>query len=255
MTRDFVVKAKEAEPVAIVCEATNMTGASISSEAEVEGKLDDIVRQLEGIALAEFAYADIDRLNSFFRIAKTNDRCLGVSLRQAYLLYTLRADKHLNVPDLKDPSILIFRKSKVTNCKWEKQIMQEYAGKGKDAFEVSKQQCKTILTLSFYDFEEGVDIKPQAGSCCIVWSSEPFNEEMQIDFEKLVNWLKHYGRPQYHVHASGHVMPIQLRAIVEEINAQKTFPIHTEHPDLFARFVGDLKSKIVPTEKDVEYRI
>jgi len=39
ITRDFVVKAKEAEPAAIVTEAENMTGASISSEKEVEDKL------------------------------------------------------------------------------------------------------------------------------------------------------------------------------------------------------------------------
>jgi mRNA degradation ribonuclease J1/J2 len=45
MTRDFVVKAKEAEPAAIVTEAKNMTGASISSEKEVENKLNCIVSE------------------------------------------------------------------------------------------------------------------------------------------------------------------------------------------------------------------
>ena len=38
MTFDFVEKAKEAEPVAVITEATNMTEASVSSDAEVEGK-------------------------------------------------------------------------------------------------------------------------------------------------------------------------------------------------------------------------
>lgn len=45
MTADFVEKAKEAEPAAVVTEATNMTGESISSEAEVENKLNRIVGQ------------------------------------------------------------------------------------------------------------------------------------------------------------------------------------------------------------------
>src|SRR3990170_5187091 len=43
MTRDFVENAKNAKPTAIVTEATNMTGATVSSEAEVEGKLDKII--------------------------------------------------------------------------------------------------------------------------------------------------------------------------------------------------------------------
>jgi len=40
MIRDFVENAKKAEPTAIVTEATNITGATISSEAEVEGQVE-----------------------------------------------------------------------------------------------------------------------------------------------------------------------------------------------------------------------
>ena len=79
-------------------------------------------------------------------------------MRQAYLLNSLRADRGLNVPDLDDESILIFRKSKATNYNWEKQIMEQYPDKIKNAFEVSKQQCKVVLALSFYDLEELVEI-------------------------------------------------------------------------------------------------
>jgi hypothetical protein len=51
MTHDFVEKARGAEPVAVVTEATNMTGASVSSEAEVESKLNCIVGQASSIFL------------------------------------------------------------------------------------------------------------------------------------------------------------------------------------------------------------
>ena len=175
MTYDFVEKAKEAGPVAVVTEATNMTGASVSSEAEVEGKLSSIVGQTDGIVLADFAYTDIDRLNSFYRIAKKSGRCLAVSLKQAYLLEALRRDRRLGIPDLNDESILIFRKSKKTMDKWESKIMEQYKTKIKNAEDVSKQQCKVVLALSFYDLEELVEIKPEAGSCYILSASEPFN--------------------------------------------------------------------------------
>jgi len=81
MPWEFIERAAEAEPEAIVTEATNMTGATVSNEAEVEEKLQRIVSLVDGIALAEFGYSDIDRLNTFHRMAKRNNRCLAVSLK------------------------------------------------------------------------------------------------------------------------------------------------------------------------------
>jgi ribonuclease J len=255
MTDEFVEKAKESEPVAVVSEATNMTGASISSEGEVEGKLNEIVQQASGIVLADFASTDVDRLNSFHRIAKKTGRCLTVSLRQAYLIEALHKDKGLKLPDLNDENILVFRKSKKRYEKWENNIIEKYKGKIVDVFEVSKQQCKAILAMSLYDLEELVEIQPSPGSCYILSASEPFNEEMEIDFERLLNWLRHYGLPQYHVHVSGHIMPLQLKKALKEMNASKIFPIHTENAELFAKFMRDLKSQTVLVEKGKEYKI
>jgi ribonuclease J len=257
MTRDFVENAKKAEPTAIVTEATNMTGATVSSEAEVEGKLNSIVAGADGIVLAEFASSDVDRLNSFFHIAKKNRRCLAVSLKQAYLLDALRKDKGLTVPALDDEGILIFRKSKKRFDKWEKQLIEQYKGQNKifDVFEVSKQQCKVVLAVSFYDFDELVPLQPAAGSCYVLSASEPFNEEMEIDYERLVNWLRHYGLPQYHVHVSGHIMPLRLKAALKEINAERIFPVHTESAGLFARFMRDLNSQVTLVEKGKEYTL
>jgi len=257
MTRDFVENAKKAEPTAIITEATNMTGASVSSETEVESKLNSIVAETDGVVLAEFAYSDVDRLNSFFHIAKKNHRCLAVSLKQAYLLEALRKDKGLSVPALADEGILIFRKSKKRFDKWENQLIERYDKQNKifDVFEVSKQQCKVILAVSFYDFEELVPLQPAAGSCYVLSASEPFNEEMEIDYERLSNWLRHYGLPQYHVHVSGHIMPLRLKTALKAINAKRIFPVHTENADLFAKFMRDLKGQVTLVEKCKEYTL
>jgi ribonuclease J len=257
MTRDFVENARKAEPTAIVTEATNMTGATVSSETEVEGKLDRVVAGADGIVLAEFAYSDVDRLNSFFHTAKKNKRCLAISLKQAYLLDALRKDKGLTVPSLDDDGILIFRKSKKRYDKWETQLIERYERQNKifDVFDVSKQQCKVVLALSFYNFEELVQLQPEAGSCYVLSTSEPFNEEMEIDYERLVNWVRHYGLPQYHVHVSGHMMPLQLKKALKEINAKRIFPVHTESAGLFAKFMRDLKSQVTLVEKSKEYQL
>lgn len=261
LTRDFIERAVDADPVAVVTEATNMTGASISSEDEVMSKLNHIVKQADGIVLAEFASSDVDRLNSFYHAAVANNRQLAVSMRQAYLMEALRRDKGLVIPRLDDDAILVFRKSKKNNgCKsavrkWERCILEAYPDKIIDAEEVSKRQQELILSTSLYDLEQLVEVKPKPGSCYILSSSEPFNEEMEIDFERLVNWLCHYGLPQYHVHVSGHIMPFPLKKILEEIEADRIFPIHTENASLFVRFMRDLKGKTIHVEQGKEYEL
>ena len=251
MTAEFVEKAHETEPIAVVTEATNMIGATVSNEVEVEAKLDKISSQVDGIMLAEFGFSDIDRLNTFHRIAKKNNRCLAVSLRQAYMLDALRNDVHLKVPALDDDGIMVFRKSKKRYEKWETRLMERLNGENKvfDVFDVSKQQCKVILAVSFYDFEELISIQPEAGSCYVLSASEPFNEEMEIDYGRLVNWLSHYGLPQYHVHVSGHMMPLPLKAAIKTMAAKQVFPIHTENADLFQKFMDNVGCKVQLVEK------
>lgn len=167
----------------------------------------------------------------------------------------LRSDRGLSVPDLNCDYLLIFRKSKERHEKWETQILEGYSTKIIDVFEASKRQCKLVLALSLYDFEELVQINPRAGSCYILSTSEPFNEEMEVDFRKLTNWLDHYGLPQYHVHVSGHVMPLQLKALLKEMEATKIFPIHTENAELVGKFIRDLKGNVVLVEKGKEYGV
>ncbi|MGQ9538751.1 MAG: MBL fold metallo-hydrolase [Candidatus Bathycorpusculaceae bacterium] len=255
MTRDFVEKARAAEPLAVISEATNMTSVSVSSERDVESKLNAIVGHTEGLVLAEFAYTDVDRLRSFYHAATENNRYLAVSLKQAYLMNALSKDKRLSIPKLEDEGILIFRKPKERVSAWEKQIMEQYPEKIVDAEQISKRQQGIILTMSLYDLEQLVEIQPNAGSCYVFSSSEPFNEEMEIDFERLVNWLRHYGLPQYHVHVSGHITPLRLKAALKEINAKKIFPVHTENAELFAKFMRDSISQVVPPEKAKAYRL
>jgi hypothetical protein len=50
-------------------------------------------------------------------------------------------------------------------------------------------------------------------------------------------------------------MPLQLKTQLKKMEAKKIFPIHTENSDSFAKFMRDLKSKIMLTEKSKEYKI
>jgi len=136
-------------------------------------------------------------------------------------------------------------------------LIERFDGDGKifDVFEVSKQQCKVVLAVSFYDFEELNSIQPVAGSCYVLSASEPFNEEMEIDYERLVNWLSHYGLPQYYVHVSGHMLPLQLKAALRKVNAKNVFPVHTENAELFKKFMGNVGGQVTFVEKCKEYQL
>jgi len=253
MTAEFVSKAKASEPVAVITEGTNMTGASVCSEVEVEDKLRRIVSGADGLVVAEFGRSDVDRLNSFYRAAKASGRCLALSMKQAFLIEALRMDSRLETPSLEDEDVWIFVKNKKSTQKWESRLVERYAHKLIDVDDVSRNQCKTVLVMSFYDFEELVALKPAPGSCYVLSASEPFNEEMELDFERLLNWLRHYGLPQYHVHVSGHIMPLQLQSILRTMAPKTVFPVHTEDTGLFVKFMRGLKSRVVHTEKQKEY--
>jgi len=251
MTEEFVQKAAEAEPVAVIPEGTNMVNAEISSEPEVMEKINRIIGQASGLVLADFAWADVDRLRSFYQAAKVNGRRLAVTLKQAHLLNKLSIDPHLKIPSLKDESVLVFQRTKKRYYDWEREILE--LGNVVNCSQVAERQGTVVLAISFYGLGELIGIKPAPESCYILSASEPFNEEMEIDFNRLTNWLDHYGLPQYHVHISGHIMPLQLKEILKTIKPKKIFPIHGEHPELFRKFMKNLNSEIILTEKRKEY--
>ncbi len=253
LTEDFIARSEEAQPDVVICENTNMTSVDVSSENDVMKKIDSIIKHTSGLVMANFASADVDRLRSFYESAKRNNRRLVITLRQAYLLHQLSGDPHLNLPEIKDQNILVFRKEKKRYFSWEKEAMK--LGRVIDSHEIATRQRDIVLACTFYDLTELMEIKPDAGSCYILSSSEPFNEEMEIDFNRLINWLEHYGLPQFHVHVSGHITPLDLRESLKAMNPRMIFPIHGIHPELFSKFMRDAKSKIVIPERDREYSL
>ncbi len=78
---------------------------------------------------------------------------------------------------------------------------------------------------------------------------------MELDYERLVNWLSHYGLPQYHVHVSGHMMPLQLKAALMKMNAKRIFPVHTENAELFKKFMGNAGGDVTLAEKSQAYQL
>jgi ribonuclease J len=253
LTADFAEAAANTKPIAMICEGTNLMEAEVSTELEVESKIAKVVAATPGLVLADFRPADVDRIRTFQAAAKQNQRQLAISLKQAYILERLKTDEKLELPEINSSEFLIFQREKKRYFNWENAIVEHYTNVV-DAQKVGEVQSKVILSVSYSDFNEMLNIRPEPGSSFIFSTSEPFNEEMEIQHDKYTNWLDHFGLPMYHIHCSGHIMPTEARKVVEMIAPKKFYPVHTENPGLFARYVSDI-TKVELPQKGVAYEI
>ena len=248
LTGDFVRLAAKSEPEVMLAEGTNILGGEVSSEAEVKSKLGSIVEHTKSIVLANFSNVDVDRIRTFYQVAKENDRILAISLKQAFILNALSSDKALALPKVldSDEHIVVFKRSKKRYYDWEQSVISHATTI--NGQELRSDQSKFIVAFSMPDFKELVNIRPKAGSVFVLSMSEPFNEEQEFEFERLKNWLDHFGLPMYHIHCSGHIMPSELKQSIENVKPHRLIPIHTEYPDLYARYVSDIVNVILASK-------
>ena len=257
LTENFIQKAKEAEPTALICEGTRMAeheSRQNYSEPQVKTIFDKIVKTTNKAVFTMHASRDIDRFKSFYEVAKNNGRKMVITPKTAYLLTKLLDDEHLPVPDpLKDDCLLVYYKKKKSGTynekdyfQWERKFMNKIA----DSDYVHKNQHKLIMDLDFFQFGELIDIKPESGSEFIHSMSEPFSEE-DIEDQVMHNWLDHFKLHFHQVHASGHMSKEQLVGMVKEIEPNRAFPVHTENQQLFK----DHCPNIQLIEKEREYHL
>ncbi len=253
MTDDFIEHARQAKADALLAEGTNLIGATLTTEAEVQSKISSVIQASSKLVLADFSNVDVDRFRTFYNVAKENGRTLAISLRQAHLLSKLAAEGRIDIPDVAhDENVVVYQRSKKRYYEWEKNVLsfQNVV----EASDIKNMQSKTVLVSSASSFKELIDIRPEPGSCFILSISEPFNEEQEFEFERVVNWLDHFGLPMYHVHCSGHIMPDQLKSAIARISPKTVYPIHTDHPELYAKFISGVASVTVP-QKNVTYPV
>ncbi len=253
MTHDFLSRAGRARPVALLAEGTNLVGGTLTTENEVHSKISSIIRSSPKLVLADFSNVDVDRFRTFYEAAKENGRVLAISMRQAYLLSKLGAEGRISIPNIAhDKNIMVYQRSKKRYFEWEKKVLS--FENIVEASDIRKMQKRAVLVTSTWDFKELIDIRPEPGSCFILSMSEPFTEEQEFEFERVINWLDHFGLPMYHIHCSGHIMPGELKAAIDTVKPKMLYPIHTEHPEMYAKFVSDATKVTVP-QKKVTYQL
>lgn len=248
-TKKFIDQAAKSAPELLLIEGTHIGDSRVESEEEVEDKIEQTVRRAKGLVMAGFSMADAQRLSTFYEVAKKTDRTLVVAAKQAFIASELyRQDPALTI-DIGDPRVeIFFREKKGNTYSYEEELRSLYPNKIVTSEDVRKSQESRLLVASLYDMNDVAKIKPEIGSVYIHSSSEPFEEEMEINYEKLHNWLEFMGVPLVQIHASGHAGPFDLKAIVQQIQPKKVVPIHTNAPVLFKKFMSDTRSKVVLPE-------
>ena len=280
LTQKFIDEAAKLRPRALIMEGTNVRREKNVAESVVyENGLRAILNK-NGLVIADFPPRDVDRLLTFLNIARGTNRKLAILPRDAYLLKTMRLlDK--DIPDInQDANLFIYQDTIAAKYLkvWQRNICEEYDKKIVLAADVSSSQREFILCFSFWDINELPSIHPDEGSVYVFSSSEPHDEEQEIDFGRLHNWLKQFKiegfglpvaikgesknvRSEWHIpddqrglHASGHACGPDLLDIARGINPEILIPVHSEEPNFYIEQLNraEIKIRLPETGKTLE---
>ena len=120
-----------------------------------------------------------------------------------------------------------------------------------------KDQSEYMLFCSYFQLNELVDVNPVHGSKYIRSITEPFNDEMKLDAERVYNWLNLFDLELHgmdnkdKLHASGHASGPEIFEAISKIEPKKVFPIHTEKPEIFQ----DKCKRVTLVRKDHIYKL
>ena len=246
MTRDFIEKAKEVKPIALISEGTRI-GDEPKDESEelVYKESGKTVSETESLVLVDFNFKDVDRIRTFYNIAKENDRKFVVKLNDAYFLKYLSQDNHLDVPNINDDNIVIYLPKKGSGT-YSDSDYKTNDGQFLNlhntwtAEQITAREDKVLCAIGFYSFTALIDMKPKPGARYIHSASEPYNEEQELSQERIDAWVDHFDMAKFQSHCSGHAGGKDLIRVVSEIDPKIIFPVHTEYPEVFQTSVSDV---------------
>lgn len=257
MTRDFIQKAKEVKPIVLIAEGTRINDEEKQeSEEKVYKDSGKIVSETDRLVLADFNFKDMDRLRTFYNIAKENGRKFVVKLNDAYFLKWLSQDPKLKIPKLDDEDIVIYVPKKKSGT-YSDSDYKEKEGQFVDrnnawtAEQIGAREGKVLCAIGFFSFTALIDIKPDPGAVYIHSASEPYNEEQELDVKRIDNWVDHFGMNKFQSHCSGHARGKDLLEAVKEIEAGTLYPIHTEYPELYKK----ISKNMVLIKESVKYEL
>jgi len=225
-----------------LCEGTRLGEMEIQSEQKVQTDSTKVIQNTNGLVLADYGFKDVTRFQTFYEIAKNTNRKFVIGLKDAYLLQQLEGMVE-SLPSVKDEYIEIHKRKLLTTPKPLRPLLEQ--DNVITSEEINKNQNEKIVRLGFWEITELIDLQPKTGSQYIHSSCEPFNEEMEINQERLNNWIDYFHLKKHQIHCSGHAPQQDIKTIIQTIKPKKLTPIHTVMAKKF--------EEITPKETKIEY--
>lgn len=260
-TEKFIREMSDLHPVALITEGTHPTGTQAPvTEQEVRQNILTAIRApsvQRRLVIADFGPRNVERLISVAYIAQQTHRHLIVTAKDAYLIQALsHTGQH---PELAGLSYNVWNKPRISPAAWEKKQIEETPQENLvNAAELRQNPGQYILCFSYYDFGDLPDIQP-LGALYVYSTSEAYNEEMQLDLDKVAAWVKHFnmewiGYPgdrngkgrQRGFHASGHIDGAGIKRMIHQIRPKTVIPVHTETPEFFTDNFSSMMQVILP---------
>ncbi len=275
LTEKFVEEASKLKPLLLIIEGTRTSrkeeeGAGKLTEEDVGKNCLEACRDADGLIVADFGPRNFERLESFAWIANEVGRELVVTAKDAYFLDAMSAVDGTD----RSQGVRVFRQNKARADTWEKNTFERHEKGAVGPAEIKGNPDGFIVCHSIFDLPHLLDIMPEGGTY-LYSGSGSFDEEQDLDFGRLDNWIKKFGmrtvgfemmtraghRGETVVpvftkgyHASGHASKEGLLKVVERIRPEYLLPVHTESPEFFAENISCVPAEnvLLPTdEKDI----
>lgn len=294
-TRAFRQKTDNLRPDVLITEGTNMKESEGESEKEVHKKVKKAIKDTEGLSLVHFGWKDTTRFETVQKAAEESGRTFLINPKTAYLLKAL-ADNlgppHKVPSDYSNVKVYVKRRYSLlyslgdyTGSKHDAGYLADWGYRGSDmktayaddddayldiglshirdgvkALDIKSSPSTYALMFSYYDVNELFDLAPLTGCSYIHAGTSPFNDEMELDEDKLVRWLEYFGIKSedsqlLRAHCSGHASGPDLKDMIRKIKPKIIYPIHAEKEsvDIFkAEFENVTVPELSPPLKEYQ---
>lgn len=263
-TEEFIQNVEDADLLLI--EGTRINDSTTKSEEDVRSQVVRETLKKDGkLVSALVSPLDVDRVRTLMEAAEECKRIPVLSPRIYHLIKTLQeVESKIKLPRIEHARIYFEKRSIIDNGYflesayfrgWLKRLYEKLLDTDKliKSEEISKHQGEYFLIFnSSQCILELAEIQPLPGSLFIESTSEPHDEEQEIEWEKVENWIDLLRLDSRWIHASGHANREDLITIIKEVKPRRVVPIHTENPREFKKLLERENIKVEILEEGEE---
>jgi len=178
---DFVKEAVRARPKVLILEGTRVNSSRRDSEEAAFKSCVEKVKSCSGLVVVGLYPKDLDRLYTFYRIARENGRKLAIPLKTASVIDALKDDPHLSlarqmwedkehffsalpsgqIRQISGSGLLCLYVQRRQSEGWDQAVS---LGRRVSATEIGQAQNKFLWVRDFYHLTELVEARPNPGS-------------------------------------------------------------------------------------------